>query len=268
MSLCPNGKNPKHSFDFEGLIVKIKKKNIINMFLIPKNKLEKFEPFRCCFVLNEFSAAEFASAIEMLFAAKHVEDIKLVKGFIRHSLDEYKHFSIFTNIKNQISLDHKLNNKEIRFVPNHLFAKGYIYKDKFIFEKKKIKDFAIFIGANEEIAEKKLHDFLENIRNFKPDHAKKIDKILLDEERHAKYSLAFAKKNNSKFTYLIKFSKENVLSKLRHFYANSLNKVSKIFNPILYSLILIMSLPVKFLDLEKSDTDNDVLKNINPKSIL
>ena len=40
------------------------------MFLIPKNKLEKFEPFRCCFVLNEFSAAEFASALEMLFAAK------------------------------------------------------------------------------------------------------------------------------------------------------------------------------------------------------
>ena len=29
-----------------------------------------------------------------------------------------------------------------------------------------------------------------------------------------------------------------------------------------------MSLPVKFLDLEKSKMDNDVLKNINPKSIL
>ena len=48
--------------------------------------------------------------------------------------------------------------------------------------------------SNEEIAEKKLHNFLENIRNFKPDHAKQIDQILLDEERHAKYSLAFAKK--------------------------------------------------------------------------
>ena len=29
-----------------------------------------------------------------------------------------------------------------------------------------------------------------------------------------------------------------------------------------------MCLPVKFLDLDKSKTDNDVLKNINPKSIL
>ena len=238
------------------------------MFLIPKNKLDKFEPFRCCFVLNEFSAAEFASALEMLFAAKHVDDIKLVKGFIRHSLDEYKHFSIFTNIKNQISLDHQLSNKEIRFVPNHLFAKGYIYKDKFIFEKKNMKDFAIFIGANEEIAEKKLNDFLKNIRSYKPNHANQIDKILLDEERHAKYSLRFAKENNSKFIYVIKFTKENLLSKLRHLYANSLNKVSIIFNPILHLLILIMYLPVKFLDLDKSNTDNDVLKNINPKSIL
>ena len=238
------------------------------MFLIPKNNLKSFDPERCCFVLNEFSAAEYASALEMLFAAKNVDDLKLSKGFIRHSLDEYKHFSIFTNIKNQISLEHELNNREIRFIPIHLFAKGYIYKDKFIFEKKNIKDFAIFIGANEEIAEKKLHHFLDNIRIFKPDHAKQIDKILLDEERHANYSLTFAKKNNSKFYYFIKFFKENLISKFRHLYANSLIKVSKIFNPILYSLILIMSLPVKFLDLDKSKADNDVLKNINPKSIL
>jgi len=204
----------------------------------------------------------------MLFAAKNVDDLKLSKGFIRHSLDEYKHFSIFTNIKNQISLEHELNNREIRFIPIHLFAKGYIYKDKFIFEKKNIKDFAIFIGANEEIAEKKLHNFLDNIRKFKPDHTKKIDKILLDEERHAKYSLTFAKKNNSKIAYYIKFFKENLISKLRHLYANSLTKILKIFNPILYLLILIMYLPVKFLDLDKSKEDNDVLKNINPKSIL
>ena len=238
------------------------------MFLIPKNKLDKFNPLRCCFVLNEFSAAEFASALEMLFAAKKVNDLNLAKGFIKHSIDEYKHFSIFTNIKNQISLEYELNNKEISFVPIHLFAKGYIYKDKFIFEKKNLKDYAIFIGANEEIAEKKLNEFLSNIKNFKPDHAKKIDKILLDEERHAKYSLTFAKKNNSKFAYLIKVFKEKLLSKLRHFYANSLNKVSKFFNPILYSLVLIISLPVKFLELEKSNSDKDVLKSINPKSIL
>ena len=42
----------------------------------------------------------------------------------------------------------------------------------------------------------------------------------------------YEKKNNSKFAYFIKFSKENLISKLRHLYANSLTKVSKIFNTI------------------------------------
>ncbi len=40
------------------------------MFLIPKSSFKKFDPERSCFVLNEFAAAEFSSAIEMLFAAK------------------------------------------------------------------------------------------------------------------------------------------------------------------------------------------------------
>ena len=238
------------------------------MFLIPKKKLKEFDPLRCCFVLNEFSAAEFASALEMLFAAKKVNDLKLTKGFIRHSLDEYKHFSIFTNIKSKITIEYQLNYKELNFLPTHLFAKGYIFKDKFIFEKKKIKDFAIFIGANEEIAEKKLQDFLFNLRKFKPNYAIEIDKILIDEERHAEYSLKFAKKKNSKIAYQSKFFKENLISKFRHFYANSLNGVSKIIDPLLYFLILIMSLPVKFISLNKIKTDDDVLKNIDPNSIL
>ena len=64
------------------------------MFLLPKNNLKNFYPERSCFVLNEFAAAEFASAIEMLFAAKKVDNIKLSFGFIKHALDEYKHFKI------------------------------------------------------------------------------------------------------------------------------------------------------------------------------
>ena len=60
---------------------------------------------------------------------------------------------IFTNIKNQIISEYKINNKELSFVPNHIYNKGYIYKDHFIFDKKKLNDFAIFVGANEEVAE-------------------------------------------------------------------------------------------------------------------
>ena len=246
-------------------------KNVIikknKMFLIPKNSLKNFNPERCCFVLNEFAAAEFSSAVEMLFAAKNIKDKKLSEGFIRHCLDEYKHCSIFTKIKNQIILDYKINNKELSFVPNHIYNKGYIYKDHFIFEKKKLNDFAIFIGANEEIAEKKLIEFSNHLKNHIPSAYEKIQKILQDEERHSKYSILFAKKTNNSSLYKLKFVKEKILSKLRHLYANSLNKLSFIFYPILISILIIISFTTYFLKLKKNITDNNVIENINPNSM-
>ena len=237
------------------------------MFLIPKSNLKKFDPERSCFVLNEFASAEFSSAVEMLFAAKLVNNKKLSDGFIRHALDEYKHYSIFTNIKNQIILEYKINKKELSFIPHHIYNKGYIYKDHFIFEKKKINDFAIFIGANEEIAEKKLIDFSNHLKKHKPLVFKEIQKILRDEERHAEYSLKFAKNNNGFFIYKIKLVKEKTLSFFRHIYANSLNKFSFIFNPILITILIIISFVTYFLKLTKNITDDDVMKNIDPNSI-
>ena len=237
------------------------------MFLIPKSSFKKFDPERSCFVLNEFAAAEFSSALEMLFAAKTVNDKKLSIGFIRHALDEYKHCFIFTNIKNQIILDHKINKKELSFVPNHIYNKGYIYKDHFIFEKKKINDFAIFVGANEEIAEKKLIAFSNHLKEHKPLAFTEMQNILKDEEKHAEYSLKFAKNNNGFFSYRIKLTKEKILSFLRHIYANSLNKFSFIFNPILITIIIILSFVTLFLKLKKSTKDDNVMKNIEPNSI-
>ena len=37
--------------------------------------------------------------------AKNINDFT---GFIRHALDEYKHCTIFTNIKNKIILEYKI----------------------------------------------------------------------------------------------------------------------------------------------------------------
>ena len=237
------------------------------MFLIPRSNFKKFDPERSCFVLNEFAAAEFSSAVEMLFASKTVNNKKLSDGFIRHALDEYKHFIIFTNIKNKIISEYKINKKELSFVPSHIYNKGYIYKDHFIFEKKKLKDFAIFIGANEEIAEKKLIDFSNHLKNHKPSAFIEIQNILKDEERHAEYSLRFAKNNNSLFSYRLKLAKEKTISFFRHAYANSLNKFSFIFHPILITIIVLISLVVHFLKLKKKITDEDVMKNIEPNSI-
>ena len=237
------------------------------MFLIPKSNFKKFDPERSCFVLNEFAAAEFSSAVEMLFAAKAVNDKKLSYGFIRHALDEYKHCFIFTNIKNQIISEYKINKKELSFIPRHLYNKGYIYKDHFIFEKKKLNDFAIFVGANEEIAEKKLIAFANHLKEHRPLAFKEILNILKDEERHAEYSMRFAKKNNSSFSYKIKLAKEKILSFFRHIYANNLNKLSFIFNPILVTIIIMISFLTNFLKLKKNITDEDVMKNIEPNSI-
>ena len=237
------------------------------MFLIPKSTLKNFDPERSCFVLNEFAAAEFSSAVEMLFAAKSVDNKNLSNGFIRHALDEYKHCFIFTNIKNQIISEYKINKKELSFVPNHIYNKGYIYKDHFIFEKKKLNDFAIFIGANEEIAEKKLIVFLNHLKKHKPLAFKEIQNILQDEERHAEYSLRFAKNNNGFFLYKIKMIREKTLSFLRHIYANSLNKFSFIFNPILITILILISFVTYFLRLKKNMLDDDVMKNIEPNSI-
>ncbi len=238
------------------------------MFLIPKNSLKKFDAERSCFVLNEFAAAEFSSALEMLFAAKNVGNKKLSIGFIRHALDEYKHCSIFTTIKNQIILEYNINKKELSFIPNHVYNKGYVYKDHFIFEKKKLNEFAIFVGANEEIAEKKLITFSNHLKEYRPLAFKEIQNILKDEERHSKYSLEFAKKNNSFFSYKTKLVKEKILSFFRHIYANSLNKLSFIFYPILIAIIMIISFVIYFLKLKKKSTDENVMKNIEPNSII
>lgn len=237
------------------------------MFLIPKSNFKKFDPERSCFVLNEFASAEFSSAIEMLFAAKVVDNKKLSNGFIRHALDEYKHCSIFTKIKNQIISEYKINKKELSFIPNHIYNKGYIYKDHFIFEKKKLKDFAIFVGANEEIAEKKLIAFTDHLKERKPLAYKQIQDILKDEEKHAEYSLRFAKSNHGLLSYKIKLSKEKILSFFRHIYANSLNKFSYIFKPILISIIILISFVAYFLNLKKNITDDNVMENIDPNSI-
>ncbi len=238
------------------------------MFLVPKKTLKKFNPERCCFVLNEFSAAEFASALEMLYASKNIKNKKLSIGFIRHALDEYKHSFIFNNLKNQLVSEYKINKKELSFVPNHLYNKGYIFKDHFIFERKKINNFAIFIGANEEIAEKKLINFANHIKDKKKSFFIEIQNILKDEKRHSEYSLRFAKKYNGPLSYKMKIIKERFISHFRHLYANNLNKLSFIFYPFIITILVIISLISFFLKLRTVADSNDIMKDIDPTSIV
>ena len=61
--------------------------------------------------------------------------------------------------------------------------------------------------------------------------------------------------------------REKTLSFLRHIYANSLNKFSFIFNPILITILIVISFVTYFLKLKKNIIDDDVMKNIEPNSI-
>ena len=189
------------------------------MFLIPKNSLKKFDPERSCFVLNEFAAAEFSSAIEMLFAAKVVDNKKLSIGFIRHALDEYKHCSIFTKIKNQMILEYKINNKELSFIPNHIYNKGYIYKDHFIFEKKKLGtggaikhaykylDSEFIVINGDTIFDINIRDLIFNAKKCKSE----CFVALLESNKHkGKYS--YNLKGNRVSKFLISYKKKSLVS--------------------------------------------------------
>ena len=109
--------------------------------------------------------------------------------------------------------------------------------------------------------------FTNHLKEHRPLAYKEIQNILKDEEKHAEYSLRFAKNNNGFFSYKIKLAKEKTLSFLRHIYANSLNKFSFIFNPILITIIIVISFVAHFLKLKKNIIDDDVMKNIEPNSI-
>ena len=110
-------------------------------------------------------------------------------------------------------------------------------------------------------------DFSNHLKKYKPLAFKEIQKILNDEEKHAEYSLKFAKSHNGFLSYKIKVLKEKTLNFFRHIYANSLNKFSFMFKPILITILLIISFVAFFLNLKKDTTDDDVMKNIEPNSI-
>ena len=201
----------------------------------------------------------------MLYASKKCDNLNLKKSFIKHSLDEYKHFKIFNQIKNDLVAEKKY---EYRFSPSNIYNKGYISKSRFLFDKKKLNEFAVFVSANEEIAEKKLQKLNFLIAKYSKDISKKIDEILIDEQKHHSLSAKFSKRNMNKFSYFLKFKKEVFLSNFRHFYANSLIKTQVIFYPILITLLILMRLVSSFLNLEQNYKSKDILSSNDHKSIV
>ena len=59
----------------------------------------------------QFALAEFSSAVEMLHAAKLVNNSKLAFGFVNHALDEFNHTNFFLHLLS------KSDSSYIRFDP-------------------------------------------------------------------------------------------------------------------------------------------------------
>lgn len=231
------------------------------MFFIPKSGNKNLDNKNLASIVNEFSFAEFSSAIEMLFAAKQMKNIKLKKAFIKHSIDEYRHYEIFTRIKKKL---YSKKDYSLRFTPQIIYNKGYVSNKNFLIEQKRLNDFAVFIAANETIAKNKLINLNYLIKKKSLKLSLLLENILEDEERHSRLSSDYSRKKLSKLNYLFSFKKEKLLSNIRHFYANSLNKTQKIFYPIFIMLLMMM----KILSFNLKLDNHIKLKNIDPKSLI
>jgi len=235
------------------------------MFFIPKIGKKNLNNKNLASIVNEFSFAEFSSALEMLFAAKKMDNIKLKKGFINHSLDEYRHYEIFSKIKKRL---YKKKEYELRFTPKIIYNKGYISNKNFLIEKKNLINFSVFIAANETIAKNKLENLNTLVKQKSSELSLLIQEILVDEERHSNLSSNYSKKKLSKIKYWLSYKKEETLSNIRHLYANSLNKTQKIFYPIFVILLMALSKLSFKINLVNKNKSKNILENIDPSAII
>lgn len=255
------------------------------MFLAPENNKNLFK------TLVEFGYAEYGSALEMLAAAKKVESPRLKIGYIKHSLDEYRHsMLIFKVLDNEIKKNDSYFEKEFKFIPQNVVTKGYVDKKGFLVEKLNLKKFVEFVYSNELLAKHSFENLIKRIKNS--DSLKILNKIAEDEEKHASssknqhnnfstsnlktimseedrhwgFAKIFYNKRFPNSNLNFAFKREKIKNKMRSFYFKNMIFLNKIFNPITNFFILIFGNIAVYL--KSSSTENKNLMKINSKSIL
>ena len=228
--------------------------------------------------LLDFSYAEYSSGIEMLQAAKLSKNSKLARGFIDHSLDEFKHTAFFLNC-----LKTTLNSQNLelhyKFDTKNLYYLGFLSEKKFLFEKFDLYKFATFVGVNEKQALllfKKIREsnFLKEISDLKKldqiieeekkhlnetksdDFFHDYDQLITDEVKHVKHATEFSKKYFNNFKRQYWNCGFWLANKFRHFLAK--NKfLNNLFNILISYLIIILCIPFKSaLKIKKRLGDN------------
>lgn len=234
--------------------------------------------------LVEFSYAEYGSALEMLCAAKNVKSPNLKLGYINHAIDEYRHtLLIYKVLKNQISLNAKLKyQKEYKFRPINVIEKGYVDKSGFLVEKLQLKKFVEFVYTNEFLAKQSFDKLklrvkdneslkvITSIMDDEQDHAdnsiETLDDIMADEYRHWGYAQKYYEKKYPESKLKIAFYREKIKNKLRLAYLKNFKILNKIFDPIIYLLVLLFGKLVNFVVINEFKPEN--IKDINPSSII
>tara|TARA_B110000444_G_scaffold38482_1_gene34145 strand:+ start:294 stop:1070 length:777 start_codon:yes stop_codon:yes gene_type:complete len=258
------------------------------MFKIVKLNSSSVKDLPSSQISLDFALAEFSSAIEMLQAAKRVDDKKLALGFLNHSLDEYRHTNFFIGVlKHSINSNTKEN--YLKFNSILAYSKGFLREDGYLFDKMNLQSFSVFIGVNEQQALKifqKLKNSNWNLGNkLKQDLNEIIDdekkhlelahknfetdfvKLLKDESRHASLALDFSKKNFPAKIYYPLYFRFFLFNKIRHLIGNN-NTVKKIISYVVSFLIIVLSFSFRYSLSTKNIKNNFDLNKKNANLIL
>ena len=233
---------------------------------------------------HEISFAEFGSAIEMLQAAKNAKEKSLAIGFLKHSLDEYRHTKCFRLMIKMLCRNFNKNERDFRFIPNHVAVFDYVNTKKFIFEQKDLGEFSVFLWVNESSAKK----FFKNVekKGLKVLGEKNCSKqseldvvatkelgslisenlhsIINDEQRHAELARGFSIHNLKKHQRVVLYLKESVINFLRRQYASNTNRmISKILGLIVYFLVILLCLPLRGVFLLANEDDANLITKEN-----
>ena len=239
----------------------------------------------------QFSLAEFSSAIEMIQAAKMVEDHKLQRGFIHHALDEYKHTNFF------LGLLSKAENKRVVFDPRLIVSANFIKPEKFLFEQVSLVHFAAFIATNEANALKIFTSIRDEVKKFDENALNKLDLIiteetehlmameqekfmsggeeanfvydtlLQDEMRHVEFSSRFLKKQPSKSYIKIIRIKSSVATRFRHLWASQ-QTFRNIIDKTISVFVVLLLLPFRSTIELPSKKNKNLYCNLSARNMI
>ena len=180
--------------------------------------------------LVETIYAEYGSAVEMLYAAHSCNDIKLRAGFIRHSIDEYRHVKILQKIL-EIEAAADVSGIGIipRFTPNHAFYKGYLERNLRLFEKYNEKVFTEFVFSNELLAKESFEKLLRSLQSSESKFL--LTSIMEDELNHHGMAKRHFLKSYPEYQLSVAFNRERLKNKFRMLVAKNSGFLDKVFYP-------------------------------------